>query len=141
MSDQNTLKLGDWNARCDVCGFKFKASKLKKRWDNLMVCEQDYEHRHPMDFFKGKPDDPSVSWTRPVESTDLTEYNGDEGKTLVVDTNYNIQNWNTDLTETRVVILSTANASKGDQFIIYKSKDDDNRLLITTTTLDSGNSV
>ena len=67
--NQNNLKLGDWNAICDVCGFKFKASDLQKRWDNLYVCKEDFEHRHPMDFFKGHPDDPSVSWARP-ESAD-----------------------------------------------------------------------
>ena len=67
--DQNNLKLGDWNAICDVCGFKFKASQLKKRWDNLMVCKEDFEHRHSMDFFKGKPDDPSVAWTRPEDTS------------------------------------------------------------------------
>ena len=44
------LKLGDQNAICDVCGFKYKLSELKKRWDNLLVCDFDFETRHPMDF-------------------------------------------------------------------------------------------
>ena len=33
------LVRGDWNAICDRCGFKFKASELKKTWDNLYVCD------------------------------------------------------------------------------------------------------
>lgn len=44
---------GGHNAICDVCGFKFKGSELRKRWDNLMVCGADYETRHPQDFVRG----------------------------------------------------------------------------------------
>jgi hypothetical protein len=61
------LKRGDWNAICDVCGFKFKASELKKRWDNMMVCEKDFEFRHPQDFLKSRRDNQAVSWSRPGE--------------------------------------------------------------------------
>ena len=63
------LERGDWNALCDVCGFKFKASELRKRWDNLRVCEKDWELRHPQDFLKSRRDNQSVPWTRP-EGTD-----------------------------------------------------------------------
>jgi hypothetical protein len=59
------LKWGDWNAICDVCGFKFKASELKKDWQGLMVCPTDYELRHPQDFLRVRPDNPSVPWSRP----------------------------------------------------------------------------
>lgn len=58
-------KSGDWNAICDSCGFKFKASELKKRWDGFMVCEQDFETRHPQDFIRPLPDQKSLPWTRP----------------------------------------------------------------------------
>lgn len=61
------LKLGDWNAICDVCGFKFKASELRKRWDNLMVCRKDYETRHPMDFQKVPHTEQPTPWTRPEQ--------------------------------------------------------------------------
>lgn len=44
--------LGDSNSICDVCGFKFKHSKLRKRWDGAMVCSQDFELRHPQDNIK-----------------------------------------------------------------------------------------
>ena len=62
---KTTLKLGDWNAICDGCGFKFKASQLRRRWDNMMVCEDDWEQRHPQDFLKGQKDKQAVPWTRP----------------------------------------------------------------------------
>lgn len=62
---QNYLILGDWNADCDVCGFKFKASQLKKRWDGLMCCSKDYELRHPQDFLRVREEKVSPPWTRP----------------------------------------------------------------------------
>jgi hypothetical protein len=64
--DQDYLKLGDWNALCDVCGFKFKASQLRKRWDGYMVCTADYEDRQPQDLIRLRPDRQAVPWARPV---------------------------------------------------------------------------
>ena len=55
---------GDWDAICDSCGRKFKASKLKQRWDGLMVCHQDWEKRQPQDFVRGVPDPQLVPWVR-----------------------------------------------------------------------------
>jgi len=63
-------KHGDWNAICDRCGFKYKASELKKTWDGLWVCKKDWEPRHPQDKIRGIPDDPSVPFTRP-DPTDV----------------------------------------------------------------------
>ena len=60
---------GDWNAICDRCGFKFKASELRKTWDGWMVCGKDWEARHPQDFIRSRPDKQSVPWSRP-EKTD-----------------------------------------------------------------------
>lgn len=62
---QNRLVLGDWNAICDCCGFKFKASELRKDWRGLMVCAQDYEPKHPQLMIRIPKDDPSVPWARP----------------------------------------------------------------------------
>ena len=64
----NTYKKGDWNAICDSCGRKFKASQLRRRWDGLRVCKDDWEPRHPQDFLRGKPDKPSVPWSRPEQA-------------------------------------------------------------------------
>lgn len=64
------FKSGTWNALCGVCGFKFKADELKKRWDGIYVCEQDWEPRHILDFFKVRPDHMEVPWSQPDTSTD-----------------------------------------------------------------------
>lgn len=50
MSDH--FVLGDSNCICDVCGFKYKRSQLKKRWDGAIVCSEDWEPRHPQDLIK-----------------------------------------------------------------------------------------
>jgi hypothetical protein len=55
----------EYNALCDVCGFKKKASELRKRWDGFMVCKEDFEHRHPMDFYTTRNDAHLLPWTRP----------------------------------------------------------------------------
>lgn len=59
------FKSGDWNAICDVCGFKFKASELRERWDGLKVCSMDWELRHPQELARPIPDEPALPWTRP----------------------------------------------------------------------------
>lgn len=46
----------EYNADCDVCGFTYKASQIRRRWDGLMVCEKDWEMRHPSDFLRVKND-------------------------------------------------------------------------------------
>ncbi len=86
------LKLGDWNTLCDECGFKFKASMLRKRWDGLMVCGKDYELRPPQDFLRVPTDRPSVEWTRP-EPADVffTDYLlTSTGDTLITDNGDNL---------------------------------------------------
>lgn len=69
MPEKTTYIPGDYNAVCDVCGFEFKASQLRKRWDGYRVCSQDWEQRHPQDFIRGKPERNRVPWARP-EGTD-----------------------------------------------------------------------
>lgn len=69
LGTKDHLELGDYNAICDVCGFKFKASELRRRWDGYMVCSSDYEQRHPQDLIRLKPDRQAVPWARP-ESPD-----------------------------------------------------------------------
>lgn len=59
---------GNWEALCDECGCKFKASELRKRWDGLMVCERDWEPRQPQDFVRAKVDIQAVPWSRPEPS-------------------------------------------------------------------------
>ena len=44
--------LGEWNVICDMCGRRFKASEVRKNWKGLMVCPDDWEPRHVLDFFR-----------------------------------------------------------------------------------------
>lgn len=60
-------KKGDWNVIEDIGGRKVKASQTRLRWDGLRVLDQDYEERHPQDFVRAVPDNPSVPWSRPEE--------------------------------------------------------------------------
>ena len=65
MSYNETWIAGEWAAICDICGFKVKSSELRKRWDGLMVCEFDWENRHPQDFIRARPDQFPLPFTRP----------------------------------------------------------------------------
>lgn len=70
---QNYLKLGSWNSRCDICGFKFKSGELKKRWDGLMTCKDDFELRNMQDFVQTPLEVIAPPWTRPESYTFLPE--------------------------------------------------------------------
>jgi hypothetical protein len=67
---KNHLELGNWNALCDSCGRKFKALDLKKRWDGLMVCHEDWEQRHPQDLLRVQREQISVPFSRPYPAQD-----------------------------------------------------------------------
>ena len=54
----------EYNVLCDVCGFKKKASQVRKRWDGYIVCDKDYEIRHPLDFFTNRNDTHPLPFTR-----------------------------------------------------------------------------
>ena len=45
---------GDWNAICDGCGAKLKASNLRKDWQGFMKCIRCWESRHPQDFVRAR---------------------------------------------------------------------------------------
>lgn len=63
--ERDTFVLGDANAVCDCCGFDFKQSQLRKRWDGAMVCAKDWEPRHPQDSVKARPERSIVKNARP----------------------------------------------------------------------------
>jgi len=58
--------LGDSKACCDVCGFDYKQSQLRKRWDGAMVCSPDWEARHPQDSLTARPERNNVKDARPA---------------------------------------------------------------------------
>ena len=66
------FKSGSYNTICDVCGFKYKASDLKMRWDGLMVCERDWEIRHPQELIRPIQDQNKLPWTRPESNDSFT---------------------------------------------------------------------
>lgn len=39
---------GTHNAICDICGFQYKADTMRLNWLNQLVCNQDYEMKHPL---------------------------------------------------------------------------------------------
>jgi hypothetical protein len=61
---QPYYKSGSWNFICEVCGQRYKAEQMRKRWDGVIVCPKDWEPRHPQDFVRGVKDDQSVPITR-----------------------------------------------------------------------------
>ena len=75
MSIQDLYSHGQWNVICDACGRKFKNGDLRKRWDNLMVCNYDYEERQPQDFVRAAVDRLSVPWSR-SEPSDIFDSGG-----------------------------------------------------------------
>lgn len=72
MNHRNVYRPGDFNVICDVCGQNIKASVSRKRWDGLIVCPDDYELRHPMDFIKTPIDNISVPFSRPRPPDEFT---------------------------------------------------------------------
>lgn len=77
--DKDYYKQGSWNSVCAVCGFKKKSDELKKRWDGVYVCEQDWEPRNILDFFKVRPDHQAVPWTQHDTTVVNTEFTWVDG--------------------------------------------------------------
>lgn len=135
---KDNLILGDWNAICDRCGFKYKASALKEEWTGWMVCDKCWEPRHPQDLIRGIPDDPSVPWSRPdttgaeSTSTDVqgtsvfaslaVETHGDVNYT-VISTDDSIHVFNTEFTADRTITVPVTGYNEGDTITIYVTED------------------
>ena len=69
MSNGWEWKPGNWWVICDVCSKQTRASAIRKRWDGLLVCPDDFEHRHPQELIRHRVEDISVPFSRP-EPTD-----------------------------------------------------------------------
>jgi len=63
---------GDYWMVCSVCGFHYRRSQMKERWDKAWVCEKDFELRHPQDFVRGIKEKIAVPIARP-DSVDFTD--------------------------------------------------------------------
>ena len=67
---------GNPNMVCDRCGQKYKKSELHKTWDNLYVCNYDYELRQPQDRLRSFKDKQSFENPRPEAVSDMTYWDG-----------------------------------------------------------------
>lgn len=56
---------GGWNMVCQVCGFKYKNTEMKLRWDNVWCCPEDWEVRQPQDFVRGVKDQMAIPYSNP----------------------------------------------------------------------------
>ena len=76
---------GDYWMICQVCGRKMRAHEHKQRWDGLIVCPEDWESRHSLDFIRTKNEriDVPVSSPRPTDTFISVSYN-----TIYVDDGY-----------------------------------------------------
>ncbi|MFA5340546.1 MAG: hypothetical protein WC332_02100 [Clostridia bacterium] len=64
LKDDNYIK-GDPLAICDLCSLQFHASELKKMWNGLYACKDDWEPR-PEYETPNKPSKPrKLPFTRP----------------------------------------------------------------------------
>lgn len=45
---------------CDICGQRYRLNQLKKQWDGLKVCPQDYSPKHPQLQPRPQPADPEA---------------------------------------------------------------------------------
>lgn len=63
------FKNGSWNIICDVCGFKHKAEEIRKRWDGLLVCKEDFEQDHPQKYLRVRETGQAVPYIREPNDT------------------------------------------------------------------------
>lgn len=47
-----SYKAYQWNVVCDVCGVEYKSGQVRKRWDGLLVCADDFELDHPQKYIR-----------------------------------------------------------------------------------------
>jgi hypothetical protein len=43
---------GNWKVACHICGMWYPSGEIQKRWDGFLVCEKDFETRHPQTLIK-----------------------------------------------------------------------------------------
>lgn len=62
---------GDYWMACDRCGRRYRKSVMKKTWNNLWVCPEDFEERHPQEYVRGVQDTITVPVSRPWGPSNL----------------------------------------------------------------------
>lgn len=61
----------DPRATCQVCGFDFNRSALRKNWRGLLVCKDDWEARNAQEFVRGVRDEQRVRGGAAPPAADL----------------------------------------------------------------------
>lgn len=69
-----TYTAGQHYKICDVCGFKHLSGQMKKRWDGLLVCDDDFEVDHPQKYIRVQADGQAVPDPRPRPADVYTDY-------------------------------------------------------------------
>lgn len=64
-------KAGDHWVQCDRCASAIRTSDSMVTWDNLIVCPDDWEIRHPQDFVRGRADNIAAKGLVRSESGDI----------------------------------------------------------------------
>lgn len=85
MGKADYLALGDYNANCSMCGFKFKASQLTRNWQGMYRCRKCNEPRQPQDFVKAVPDIQVPAWTQPLNNDTFVDVCGPNDRTAIAD--------------------------------------------------------
>ena len=94
---------GSYNVVCDECGFKFKASELRRRWDGAMVDDACFESRHPQDFIRAKKDSNVLPFIRSdIDGVDVSPALNCDGLTM------------------EYIPITQLNTMLGDDLTIYK---------------------
>ncbi len=62
---QNYFQSGEWNVICALCGKKMKSGDIRKRWDGIYVCPEDYERRNILDFIRSVGEEGTPPFTSP----------------------------------------------------------------------------
>lgn len=57
---------------CDRCGFAYRADEMMETWDGLVVCEKDWETRHPQELIRVPAEDPAAK--EPVRTEPQDEF-------------------------------------------------------------------
>ena len=65
MADDLYYVPGSYYRICDLTGFKVRAGRTKRQWNNYIVREQSWEPRNAQDFVRGRRDDQTVPEPRP----------------------------------------------------------------------------
>ena len=78
---------GKWKMVCDICGFEYYNTEMKKTWNNLFSCPECYDGpRNPQDYkVRPKQDRQVVRDARPEHSTTPTVLKTDAA-TSIADT-------------------------------------------------------